>query len=265
MDCKVVERLLPGFLDGELDLIHHQRVEHHLAECSACSQNYQQLKSLQGAFAAQPLYHNAPSSLRKKIEEIVNNAAFDKAAVRPRFFANNLINIAAAILLLALVGIALFIHQSSNNSVVAIDEVLANHLRSLQVNHLTDLSSGDPVALKAWFTGKVKFAPEVVDLSDKNYSLAGARLDRLDQQVVAVVVYSADQHIINLFTAPSKKPCPQACNTIDFKGHRIRHWDAYGSTYWAISDLDTSQFDQFIRTLMEKINHVCAKRMNAAE
>jgi anti-sigma factor RsiW len=265
LDCKVVERLLPGFLDGELDLIHHQRVEHHLAECPACGQSYQQLRSLQSSFAALPLYYNAPSSLRDKVEAIINTSAHEKRRVRPRLLGNNFINIAAAVLLLALVGSALFIHRSEKPAVDPTAEVLANHLRSLQVDHLTDLASSDPEAVKAWFIGKVNFSPEVVDLSDKEYRLAGARLDFLDQQVVAVVVYRSGPHVINLFVAPAKKGPQEACATLDVKGYRLRHWDAFGATYWAISDFDVKLFEQFIKELTEKIANVCEKRRPAVE
>jgi hypothetical protein len=46
MRCDEIQRMLSGYLDGELDENGRQAVERHLATCANCSAEYQKLKKL---------------------------------------------------------------------------------------------------------------------------------------------------------------------------------------------------------------------------
>ena len=78
-------------------------------------------------------------------------------------------------------------------------EVVSAHLRSLQPGHLTDIETSDQHNVKPWFNGKLDMAPPVVDLTAQGFTLIGGRLDDINGETAAAIVYRRRHHVINLF------------------------------------------------------------------
>jgi anti-sigma factor RsiW len=130
--------------------------------------------------------------------------------------------------------------------------IVAGHVRSLQVDHLTDVASTNRHTVKPWFRGKLDFSPQVPDLSQQGFQLSGGRLDYITDRPVAVLVYYRGLHAINLFTWPAVNNEERAVQGLSRQGFHIRYWQRFGMTYWAISDLNEQEFDEFVRLFQEE-------------
>ena len=81
-----------------------------------------------------------------------------------------------------------------------LDDLVADHTRSLLGSHLIDVVSTDRHTVKPWFAGRTDVSPVVADFADHGYRLVGGRADYLDHQRAAVVVYQHGAHVINVFS-----------------------------------------------------------------
>jgi anti-sigma factor RsiW len=131
------------------------------------------------------------------------------------------------------------------------EQVVASHVRSLQVTHLLDKLSSDRHVVKPWFQDKLDFSPQVPDLRAQDYILAGGRLDYLTNRPVAALIYKRRNHIINVFVWPIESESEQPVRALQKQGYQLRAWQRAGMAYWVISDLNGEELDQFVRLLGE--------------
>ncbi len=130
-----------------------------------------------------------------------------------------------------------------------VEEVVANHVRSLLANHIADVPSSDQHTVKPWFSGKVDFSPKVTDFADKGFPLVGGRLDYMESRPVAAIVYTRRKHVINVFTYPSSSWSGPSVG--EEQGYNFVHWADKSMEYWAISDLNLSELQDFAALLKE--------------
>jgi anti-sigma factor RsiW len=195
------------------------------------------------------LYERAPSSLRTRIQ-----VAAMPVARSSRRSTRQLAASAAGVLVLlsafAIVGMFLPRPGASADDRLA-EQVVAGHIRSLQVDHLVDVASTDRHTVKPWFRGKLDFAPDVPDLSDEGYPLTGGRLDYIAGRLVCALVYHRRLHAINVFTWPEQGAGPRAVRKRERQGFHIRTWNQAGMAYWVVSDLGEPDLDEFVRLFQD--------------
>jgi anti-sigma factor RsiW len=253
MSCTETEEVIHGYLDGELDLVRSLAVDQHLKDCPACTRAYRERQSLRTAMAGGPLYFEAPNSLKKRVHSAVRQASKVERRAEGRHWRWNwtwpslVVPLGTAALVMA---IALPLVMGNSPKDPQVEEILSAHVRSLMVDHLTDVASSDQHTVKPWFDGKVDFAPPVNNLADHGFPLAGGRLDYVDGRPVAALVYQRHKHFINLFIWPASSNSTSAEKLAVRQGYNLIHWNESGMTFWAVSDLnpaELSDFKQFIK------------------
>ena len=261
MNCAECEILIHALLDGELDAGHTRDVEAHVADCPACSEKLKAFRTMRGAIAAADLKEAAPASLRGRIEAALPAPARAETVtpfVRPSrrsFFGGFAAGAALSGALAATLVLTVF--RTDQEQTIA-DEVVSAHIRSLQPGHLMDVETSDQHTVKPWFDGKLDVAPPVIDLTALGFTLLGGRLDYIDGEPVASVVYSRRKHIINLFVARRLGGKRALVSVRTVQGYNVRHWAAQGLDFWAVSDLDGEELGEFVGKISAALHPIGA-------
>lgn len=251
MDHKEAIELLPAYLDQELGLADAIAVERHLGSCSECQQEYSKLSEVSAQLKKHAAYFKAPDHLAQRI----NMALPSDHSLSARFKGWNLNWFSAGAVMATLLALvwsgSLYLTLPSDQDRL-VEELVSSHVRSLQVDHLSDVVSSDQHTVKPWFHGKLDFAPPVVDLGTQEFPLVGGRLDYLNDRSVAVLVYRHNQHPINLYIWPGadRNLVPQMQSR---HGYHLIHWAAGGMNYWAVSDLEINELGIFVNALRSQV------------
>jgi anti-sigma factor RsiW len=247
MNCQQIRPLLHAHHDGELDAANTLQVDQHLADCPHCFAYLRNLGTTRLLVRDEALRHRASPDLRRNIRAALAKAAeAEREPVAARSIWWRVGLPAAAAVLLG--SVFLFWPQHSDDRLLA--EVTSSHVRSLMVEHLTDVTSTDQHTVKPWFDGKLDYAPPVRDLRDSGFPLLGGRLDYLSGRSVAALVYGRQKHFINLFVWPVDRPgVASAPSPTERNGYHLVHWTSPTMTYWAASDLNEKELMDFARML----------------
>jgi len=251
MNCAECEILLHALLDNELDAGHARDVEAHVTTCAACAEKLKAFRTMREVMAAADLKPAAPASLRSRIEAALPAPSAQIIAPR-RFFQPSRrtffggFAVGSALSAAVAASLVLTVFRNDQNQQVA-DEVVSAHIRSLQAGHLIDVETSDQHTVKPWFNGRVDVAPPVIDLTAQGFTLLGGRLDYIDGEPVASVVYQRRKHVINLFVAQRLGAQHAGAISETIQGYNVRQWSEAGLDFWAVSDLAGDELDEFVQ------------------
>jgi anti-sigma factor (TIGR02949 family) len=244
VDCRDVDARLDAYVDRELRPDESESLDEHLATCAACRQRLADRQSLSRLVRRAP-YYSAPAGLRQRIAQSQSRA--------PAPWLSRRLAAAAAMLLAAsLAGSALVVRWASpavQPGDLLAQAIVDSHVRALMGEHLFDVRSTDQHTVKPWFLGKLDFSPPVDDLARLGFPLTGGRLDYVAGRPAAALVYTRGQHAINVFIWPEPSAAGRASDTRAIRGFHLRHWLRGGMSFWAVSDLNDLELDQFVRGL----------------
>jgi anti-sigma factor RsiW len=243
MTCNEAEILLHALLDGELDAGNAYQVETHVENCPRCAPQLRAYRELQQAMPIAQLHFTAPMSLRRRIEQALPAAAPPRASSRRSVLKGFVMGTALSTAMAASLVVAVFRTDQDQR---VLGDVVSAHVRSLQGDHLTDVRTSDQHTVKPWFNGKVDIAPPVVDLTVQGFTLLGGRLDYIDGQAVASIVYRRRTHVINLFVTQGPPSETREARLQTLQGFNIQRWAARSLEFFAISDLNAEELREFV-------------------
>ena len=243
MTCPDVERLIDAYSDDELDAAQATEVAEHVAGCPACHEWLAERVALRRLIRSVP-YYAAPDRVRRAV------AASRR---RARVTRQRLAWAAAALVVISLGSGAMIrtvrARQTAATTTALAQDVVASHVRALTDAHLFDVRSSDQHTVKPWFQGKLDFSPPVEDLAPLGFPLVGGRVADIGGQRVAALVYQRRQHTISVFIWPAVDGAGAPADARSFRGFQVRHWTRGAMAFWAVSDLNDLELDQFVHAL----------------
>jgi anti-sigma factor RsiW len=242
---------VPQLADGALGPLRRWFLQRHLACCSACAAQLEELRSMQAALRHTLPYHRAPPALAARLGAILpredvpapprSRSWLSKAAFAGTGMGGALAGV--ALTLLAMHG------GAANDAVV--QAVIDGAVRSRMADHLTDVLTSDQHTVKPWLSARLDVSPAVLDLKDQGFPLVGGRLDYVAGHPAAAVVYRHAQHVINLFAWASPGTADTGFHEVSSRGFNVVSWHQGGVSYYAVSDLEADQLARFAKLVAE--------------
>ena len=243
-------KLLGPYRDGELDMATCLKLEEHMAECPSCRQKLEGEQELVGLIQSETPRFKPSPFLKTRIQAALRAEKSSSATIpwwKRLSLGSPYSGLAGAAAMLVILAVGFFSTQGIPE--IAQDAV-ADHVRSLQVNHLMDVASTDQHTVKPWFAGKLDYSPQIVDLATSGYPLVGGRLDVLDHRNVAAIIYQRRKHYINLFIWPSN--ADSVHGNFNQNGYHVLCWTKSGMNYVAVSEIGEKELKEFTAMIQDQ-------------
>jgi anti-sigma factor RsiW len=127
----------------------------------------------------------------------------------------------------------------------SLDAIVALHVRSADRASATQVRSSDRHTVNPWFEGRLPFGVGARDFAEKGFVLEGGRVDALDGDAVAALVYRHGPHVVTLIVArdaAGDAPPRWKQNA----GYRIATWRDRGLARTVVSDADAAALETFV-------------------
>jgi anti-sigma factor RsiW len=250
MNCQECRDFIDPFVDSELDAGDAIRVQQHIRSCADCHNQLRSREALRALLSNPRIKFEIPEALPGKVSSRIRLLSGPAKERVVRKYSTRWVYVPLALAASILLLFSLLLLNKNDrfeplNAHSLVDEVVASHVRSMLASHLLDVPSTDQHTVKPWFDGKLKFAPPVQDFADHGFRLIGGRLDYLDGQEVAALVYQRNKHIINVFLWPAKPGANESPRSFSRYGYNAIQWARDGFNWWAVSDVSAADLESF--------------------
>jgi anti-sigma factor RsiW len=229
-----------AYFDGAADPAAAAEIKRHIDGCAECATLLRELEQTRIAIRDEVPVHRAPPALRARIMRALDQETASESSQRRGWLPSSWrlrpfwAGAAGGMGLAAAAAAVVVVLLSPSLSSPLVDELVADHVRSLLPTQLIAVVSTDQHTVKPWFAGRADVSPVVADFAPQGYRLLGGRADPLAKQRAAVVVYQHGAHIINVFSWASSRPLVP--RTATRNGYHLAFWRAGNLDYCAVSD-----------------------------
>jgi anti-sigma factor RsiW len=244
--------LLHAYIDGEIDAASTMELETRIAVSPELRQELERLSALHSAVQTRATRFTAPPRLHTSLPGAIDEEQADSIPSEDSWWWRTLaIGTTAAAGALLLWALAATFSAREDRRFPA-EAVVNAHVRSLMVDHLTDLASAERHSVKPWLSNRLDFAPPVHDLAGDGFVLVGGRLDYIDGKPAAAIVYRYRQHVINVFVWPAAGTGDGPITLSVHRGYNAASFVSSGMSYWAVSDLNQSDLNKLAQLLQSR-------------
>jgi anti-sigma factor RsiW len=241
--------LLQADFDGELDAVQSAALEDHRAQCPICvaaslklRQSSHLLRNARRFVAPEELHRSIGRQLSSTQDErnLQSKNLLNRSGTKKTRY--SIFGAGAGVGAMA-AGLLVFVFLGMPGRQMP-ESIVDNHVRAMQSPaHLLDVASTEHHTVKPWFAGQLDFAPPVKDMEAFGYPLRGGRVDVIEGRNVAVLVYQAGRHSIDVSVRLNPE---SAAASSALHGFNIRHWNDDAFSLWAVSDLNARELDAFV-------------------
>jgi anti-sigma factor RsiW len=226
MTCAEATPLVELDLDGELDARSVLELREHVSRCPSCTRHAASLRALSEAAREHLRGFEPPPGFEDRLLR----------SVRPRRIRRAWAGAGLAAAAAAAVVLGVMPRRDA-----LVEEAVAAHARSLQLDHALDVTASDQHVVKPWFEGKVGFAVPARDYAAEGYPLAGGRLDYLDGRPAAALIYRHGKHVLNLFVVDAEggRDAPPRRDAV--RGFSCWRWTSAGLRFVLVGDVNDAE------------------------
>jgi anti-sigma factor RsiW len=124
--------------------------------------------------------------------------------------------------------------------------IASSHRRSLLATSPIDVVSSDRHTVKPWLDARVGVSPPAPDLAQDGYALIGGRVEVIAGRPVPALVYRHREHLNTLVAEPQQSGGSAVPADLSAGGFSLVHWSDGAFSYWAISDMERPELDDFV-------------------
>jgi anti-sigma factor RsiW len=225
MNCHEAALFIAAAADGELAHAESARLTAHIRHCATCAAAQEQLASLRERLRRDVPYHPLPPGLRARILDRVRRDAPPRPARGWPWFAAGALGGSFATVLAWVVTTALIAERDRSDLV---QQAVTAHVGATARGEVIAVVSTDEHTVKPWLSARLDYSPPVPRVDATGFVLTGGRLDRLDGQPVATLVYRYRDHVVDVFVRPTDERAHNApprtirgFNVVEATGHAM--------------------------------------------
>jgi len=253
MNCNDAATQVVPYADGEIDSASGRLIEQHLRNCPACAAKHREVLALRARIRAELPYFTAPQALAQRLRAAAAAEPSTGVAVRAprwadrsrfRWLMGGALAGCAATVVAFVLGSAVVDWRANEDIAV---QAAGAHVRATLDKRLIEVASSDQHTVKPWLSSRLDYSPPVRDFSSDGFPLIGARLETLDGQRVATLVYRYRLHTIDVYVRPDSAHAPAGPRTI--RGFNVAHGTGAGMDWLAVSDVSPDVLSAFVQRL----------------